>query len=150
MRFSCNKISSVARLLGFAGLLPFVALSALSCVVPVEHRPALVSSLRAYGVTIVSFLGAIHWGLTMAESPPKMQRLVWGVVPSLLAWLSLMVQAEIGLLIVAAVLLACLVVDFRIYPHYGLDHWLPMRLVLTLVATVATVVPAWSGLRLPA
>jgi len=103
-------------------------------------------SLLAYGVTIVSFLGAIHWGLTMIEHIPSKRQLFWGVVPSLLAWVSLMVQVEWGLLLVAAALLLCLVVDYQIYPDFGLDHWLGMRLILSIVAIVSTVLPALLGL----
>jgi hypothetical protein len=47
---------------------------------------------------------------------------------------------------VAVVLLLCLVVDYQIYPEFGLDHWLGMRLVLSVVATVSTVLPALLGL----
>ena len=77
-----------------------------------------------------------------------MQQLAWGVVPSLIGWISLMVPVEIGLCIVAAVLLSCLVMDYKIYPRYGLDRWLGMRLVLSLVAMVCTLLPALAGLRL--
>jgi hypothetical protein len=57
-----------------------------------------------------------------------------------------MVQVEWGLLLVAAVLLLCLVVDYQIYPDFGLDHWLGMRLILSIVAIVSTVLPALLGL----
>jgi hypothetical protein len=70
---------------------------------------------------------------------------------SLLAWISLLLQVEPGLLLVAFVLLACLVVDYKTYPLYGLDHWLPMRLHLSIVAVVFTGLPALldlSGLAL--
>jgi len=146
MRFSSQNISSVGRLLGYSGLVPFVVLATLSFTVPSAHRPAVVYSLLAYGVTIVSFMGAIHWGLTMIENIPNKQQLVWGVVPSLLAWISLMVPVEFGLLLLAAVLLVCLVVDYKIYPNFGLDHWLRMRLILSTVAIVSTVLPALFGL----
>jgi len=148
MRFSNNKISLTGRLLGYAGLIPFVTLAALSFMVSSAHRPAAIFSLLAYGVTIVSFLGAIHWGLTMVENIPGTQQLIWGVVPSLLGWVSLMLPVELGLLSVAAVLLLCLVVDYKIYPHFGLHHWLAMRLVLTIVASVSSVLPALFGLGL--
>jgi len=148
MRFSNNKISLSVRLLGYAGLIPFVTLAALSFLVSSAHRPAVTFSLLAYGVTIVSFLGAIHWGLTMVENIPNTQQLIWGVVPSLLAWVSLMLPVEFGLLLVAAVLLFCLVVDYKIYPHFGLHRWLAMRLVLTIVASVSSVLPALLGLGL--
>ena len=138
----------MGRLLAYAGLIPFIALAALGFLVSFDHRPAVFFSLLAYGVTVVSFLGAIHWGLTMVENMPNAQQLLWGVVPSLIAWISLLVQVEWGLLLVAAVLLFCLVVDYKIYPHFGLNHWLPMRLILTIVASVSSVLPALFGLGL--
>jgi len=148
MRFSSNNISSTGRLLGYGGLAPFIGLSALSFMVSPAQRPAVVFSLLAYSATIISFLGAIHWGLTMVENIPSKQQLVWGVVPSLLAWISLMVQGEWGLLLVAAVLLMCLAIDAKIYPYFGLHHWLGMRLTLSIVAIVSVVFPALDGLGL--
>ena len=146
MRFSNSRTPSAALLLGFCGLVPFVTLSALSFVVSSAHRPAVTFSLLAYGATIVSFLGAIHWGLAMVENVPSKRQLFWGVLPSLLAWVSLLVQVEWGLLVVAAVLLLCLVLDYQIYPDFGLDHWLGMRLILSIVAMISTVLPALLGL----
>ena len=122
MRSSSNNISPAVLMLAYLGLVPFIALAALSFLVSPTHRPTIIFSLLAYGVTIISFLGAIHWGLTMIENPPNKQQLVWGVVPSLLAWISLMIEVEFGLLLVAAVLLMCLVVDYKIYPGFGLEH----------------------------
>jgi hypothetical protein len=122
MRNSSNNISPAVLMLAYLGLVPFIALAALSFLVSPTHRPTIIFSLLAYGVTIISFLGAIHWGLTMIENPPNKQQLVWGVVPSLLAWISLMIEVEFGLLLVAAVLLMCLVVDYKIYPGFGLEH----------------------------
>jgi predicted ferric reductase len=148
MRFSSNRISFVGYLLGLGGLVPFIGLAALSFTVSPAQRPAVIFSLLAYSATIISFLGAIHWGLTMVENLPSTQQLVWGVVPSLLAWISLMVQGEWGLLLVAAVLLLCLAVDYRTYPHFGLHHWSGLRLTLSMVAIVSVVLPALHGLGL--
>ena len=142
MRNSSNNISPSVRLLAYSGLVPFIALAALSFLVSPAQRPTVIFSLLAYGATIVSFLGAIHWGLTMIENPPNKRQLVWGVVPSLLAWMSLMIEVEFGLSLVAAVLLMCLVVDYKIYPGFGLEHWLRMRLILSIVAITCTVLPA--------
>ncbi|MFM9989829.1 MAG: DUF3429 domain-containing protein [Burkholderiaceae bacterium] len=142
MRYSSNKISAVGRLLGYGGLVPFISLAAFSFFVSPAHRPAVIFSLLAYAVTIVSFLGAIHWGLTMIENNPSKQQLVWGVAPSLMGWISLMVQVELGLLLVAAVLFLCLIIDWKIYPNFELDHWLRMRLILSIVAIISTVLPA--------
>ena len=53
-----------------------------------------------------------------------------------------MIEVEFGLSLVAAVLLMCLVVDYKIYPGFGLEHWLRMRLILSIVAITCTVLPA--------
>ena len=136
------KIPSVARLLGMGGLVPFVALATLSFLVSPAHKPTVMFGLLAYGSTIISFLGATHWGFTMLDARPLRGQLLWGVCPSLLAWISLLLQVETGLLLVAFVLFVCLVVDYKTYPRYGLQHWLPIRLHLSIVAMVSTGLPA--------
>jgi hypothetical protein len=78
MRFSSNNISPAVRLLAYSGLVPFIGLAALSFLVSPAQRPTVIFSLLAYGATIVSFLGAIHWGLTMIE-PPQINHNWFGV-----------------------------------------------------------------------
>jgi hypothetical protein len=95
----------------------------------------------AYGATIISFLGAIHWGLTMMEDSPSMVRLVWGVIPSLAAWLSLIFSTHVGLAIESLVLWACFWMDYKTYPRFNLSAWLKLRFVLTLVASLSLLTP---------
>jgi hypothetical protein len=137
-----NKASNLkepcqtSRLLGYAGLIPFVALSAVFCIFPDSiYKDIVIFSLLAYGVTIVSFLGAIHWGLTMQQTTPNRFLLVWGVIPSLLGWISLLLGSVNGLLLLAATLWLCFAVDYKIYPKFGLQDWMSMRFVLTAVAS---------------
>lgn len=127
-----------ARRLGFGGLIPFVTLAAaLWLAWPGDWAMARMA-LLAYGATIASFLGAIHWGLVMREGPAQaVPSLVWGVLPSLLGWVALLLSPATGLVLIAALLWACFAVDRTLYPHYQLQAWLPMRLRLTLVASVS-------------
>jgi len=126
-----------AARLGYAGLLPFLALAVAAWAAPVAYRAQAAFALLAYGATIASFLGAIHWGLAM-RSPlnPQPGPFVWGVFPSLVAWVALLLPISQGLVTVALVLGMCMAVDRRSYPAYGLGEWLAMRLRLTLVATI--------------
>jgi fumarate reductase subunit D len=126
-----------AARLGYTGLLPFVALAVAAWSAPAAYRAQATFALLAYGATIASFLGAIHWGLAM-RSPlnPQPGPFVWGVFPSLVAWVALLLPVSQGLVTVALVLGMCLAVDRRSYPAYGLEEWLAMRLRLTLVATI--------------
>jgi hypothetical protein len=131
-----------AKLLGYAGLIPFVALSALQCFLSTSpHREIFTLSLVAYGASIVSFLGAIHWGFAMQQVAPNRLLLLWGVVPSLLGWLSVVLGSTSGLLILTTTLWLCFVIDYRIYPKFELAQWLVMRFILTTVASVSLAAP---------
>lgn len=129
-----------AARLGYAGLLPFIALAAASWLAPAAYRAPAAFALLAYGASIASFLGAIHWGLAMrGPLTPQPGPFVWGVFPSLTAWAALLLPLWQGLLTMALLLGICLAVDRRSYPAYGLNDWLGMRLHLTLVAAACLI-----------
>jgi len=135
-----KKISPAAFKLGIAGLIPFIVLAGLSFAPPSTYKDVILLCLLAYAASISSFLGAIHWGLTMRDVNPDGMYLIWGVIPSLIAWISLMLNPDFGLWLITALLWVCLIIDAKIYPTYGLSHWLPMRLFLTTTASVACLV----------
>jgi Protein of unknown function (DUF3429) len=127
-----------ARRLGVGGLIPFVGLAAALWLAWSGGWPLAGTALLGYGATIASFLGAIHWGLAMREgSATPVPSLLWGVVPSLLSWVALLLGPALGLLLIAALLWSCFAVDRALYPRYQLQAWLPMRLWLTLVASAS-------------
>ena len=127
-----------ARRLGFAGLIPFVGLAVALWLAPPGGWSLAGVALVGYGATIASFLGAIHWGLVMRDGPAQsVISLLWGVVPSLLGWMALLLGGAPGLLLIAALLWTCFAVDRVLYPRYQLHAWLPMRLRLTLVASTS-------------
>ena len=132
-----------AMLLGYGGLVPFVALALVTWVAKDSRQAQAEFALLAYGATILSFLGGIHWGLALRDPiAPSVERLAWGVVPSLLAWGALLWGAGGGLWLLAAGLMACWAVDRSVYPRFGLEGWLAMRLHLTAVASLSCVTAA--------
>lgn len=130
-------VPDTARLLGHAGLLPF-GFGAL--VVWVGLAPDLHSfvtlAMSAYAGLIVSFLGGIHWGLAFRHSAPPASLLVWGVLPSLVAWMAVMMPPFAGLVVHGAMLVVCYLVDRRVYPVQGVGHWLTLRFRLSAVAAL--------------
>jgi hypothetical protein len=70
--------SLAARCLGFGGLIPFVGLAATLWLVPSASQPLWAAALLGYGATICSFLGAIHWGLTMRDGLSHVLRRCFG------------------------------------------------------------------------
>ncbi len=138
MKLDTLHPSPWARRLGFGGLIPFVSLAAALFLVPQADRPQAGLALLGYGATITSFLGAIHWGLVMRDAPaPYLPSLLWGVVPSLLSWVALLLGPTQGLVLIAALLWVCFAADRALYPRDRLQAWLPMRLQLTLVASAS-------------
>jgi hypothetical protein len=137
-----------ATWLGAGGLIPFAVL-ALALWWPASGQQGAIShALASYGATIASFLGAIHWGLAMRDrSGAGAGPYLWGVTPSLLAWLALLLPPAEGLLGLAVLLGVCLLVDQRRYPHYQLRAWLPLRRRLTLVASLNCLAGAVGLLR---
>lgn len=132
--------------MGIGGLIPFVGLALLVWFGPAAYRPSTITALLGYGASILSFLGAIHWGLGMGDSSRAGPSLwIWGVVPSLIAWVALLVTPAIGLGLVAAGLVACLAVDSRVYPRFAMAAWLPLRNILTGVASVCCLAGAWGA-----
>ena len=137
-----RRPSLLARGLGFGGLIPFVVLAGALWLGPPGGRDFVGMALLGYGATIVSFLGAIHWGLVMQNPVRPATALVWGVLPSLLGWGALMLGPGPGLALIAVLLWVCFAVDRAVYPQHRLQGWLPMRLALTLVASVSCLAAA--------
>jgi hypothetical protein len=134
-----------AQMLGYAGLIPFIVLS-LGCLLLVgDQQLQAARALLAYGAVIVSFLGAVHWGLpVIGQAGSKaVVRLAWGVTPALLAWVALLLPLQAGLALLVAGLLAAYLADRRWL--VAQDWYLHLRKRLTLVA-VLSVCAGWVSL----
>lgn len=129
--------SALVRWLGYGGLVPFVGGALGVGLLNAPHSAIAANALASYGATIGSFLGAIYWGLGMRETAPGSGWAVWGVTPSLVAWVALQLPSSPGMVVLGLLLLTCYAVDRKAYPRYALAHWLPMRLHLTVIASLA-------------
>jgi hypothetical protein len=135
-------LTPAALRLGYAGLLPFGVGALLVWLVREDAHPYVALALAAYGAVIVSFLGGIHWGLAFRHAEPPTHLLAWGVVPSIVAWLAVMMPPSAGLVILGAMLVACYAVDRRLYAEEGVAHWLTLRFRLSAVASLCCLIGA--------
>jgi Protein of unknown function (DUF3429) len=126
--------SPLALKLGYAGLAPFVLGALLVWLVNDAAHPYVTLALSAYAALIVSFLGGIHWGIGFQLPAPPPTLFAWGVLPSLAAWLAVVMPPSAGLVVEGVMLVLCYLVDRRIYPEHGLAHWLTLRFRLSAVA----------------
>jgi predicted lysophospholipase L1 biosynthesis ABC-type transport system permease subunit len=140
-----TKVPTSARWLGGLGAVPFIGLAGMLPFLTGSPRIFISHALVAYGATILSFLGGVHWGLAIGspdnsgrEKLPA--RLILSVIPSLAGWAALLVADATGLLILALAIAMMLWVDLRATRLNEAPSWYPkLRIPLTCVV-VATLV----------
>jgi hypothetical protein len=64
------------------------------------------------------------------------------VVPSLVAWVAVLMPAYAGLVVHGVMLMVCYLVDRRVYPAQGAAAWLTLRFRLTAVASLSCFIGA--------
>jgi hypothetical protein len=139
--------------LGYGGLIPFALLAALLWLVEPGLQGFVAIALAGYAALIAAFLGGIHWGIGWSagvlgnvrrSSQPHAQRrhFLWGVVPSLLAWLGLLMPPYAGLAWLGFVLMLSYLADRSLYAHAGLQRWLTLRFRLSAVASLSCFIGA--------
>jgi Protein of unknown function (DUF3429) len=138
-------LKQVAWALTLGGLIPFFGLAAVGAWMPV-HAELAFRALIAYGMVILSFVGAIHWGAVFNKANYQGGwPLVWGVIPSLWAWVTGLYPPHLQPLWLVAGLLLALGVDMVAYRRYGFPVWvLSMRWVATIGASLSLVALAFN------
>lgn len=144
---SDTKIPLSVLLPGLAGLIPFVVLS-LSELLSLGLPPVIsLLAFNTYGAVILSFVGAIWWGLAAATSQrvPRGIMFYWSVVPALIGWFATLVAPDVGVLMLSAGFILQWLGDawlVRAYPRVA-PRWLfPLRTILT-AGVLATMAIAW-------
>jgi hypothetical protein len=124
--------------LGYGGLIPFVVLTA-AFLLDRHHGLLWSDALIGYGAVILSFVGALHWAFAMTlpdlTEQQRTARFVWSVVPALLAWPALLVDATMASFLLVPGFVAHYLQDRRLVRSQSLPDWfLPLRFRLTSVA----------------
>jgi len=138
-------IPSSAALLGYFGVLPFAAGAAimvLDGVGPISAATAQVA-LVAYGAVILSFLGGIRWGagLRIRDEDMRGRVLALSVIPSLIAWVALLMPALYALGLLVAAFVAQGAWDVRSTQDGHFPRWFgQLRIRLTLMVTLILIV----------
>jgi hypothetical protein len=98
-----ERVPVAPAVLSAAGLVPFVACTAGLWLLEEPRRHAALTLLCAYGAVILSFVGAVHWGMAMrGESAAPGRAMTFSVVPALLGWFALSIPPAGGLAVLAA------------------------------------------------
>lgn len=133
-----------ARMLGYAGLIPFITLAIVALAGGAEVADQARSSAIAYGVAILSFMGGCRWGFAAAGlgEGPQVEPLARSVAPALLGWVALILSPKIGAagtaMLLIAGFLALYADDRRAQAMGGAPAWwTSLRLPLTAGATLS-------------
>jgi vacuolar-type H+-ATPase subunit I/STV1 len=134
-------IPPIVSWLGYGGLFPFVAL-AVAVWVDSSISSLWRGALLGYGAVILSFVGALHWGIAMSQSDMTAHQrthcFVWSVVPALMAWIALLITTRHGVALMVVGFLIHFWQDWRLAKLVDMPDWyLPLRLRLTFVACAA-------------
>lgn len=142
---SANHVAVIGGLLG---LLPFWGLAFASMLAQAEFATASINYLMNYAALILTFVGAIWWGIALS-SPQKLIEPVlrsfmfgWSLVPCLLAWFLLSLVPQATLVGLACLLVFQLLLDFIfLWRAQLIAQWFwRLRIVLTLGAVPALLV----------
>jgi hypothetical protein len=131
----------LAKVLGYSGLVPFIFFSSLNWLdytfVKDPHY-----YLMTYAAIILSFMGAIHWGVAMSvESDRKNYQLGISVIPPLLAWLALLLPEIYGYsILIISFSLLCLLDKAQNKRGVFPEWYYPMRVILTTVVVLCLII----------
>jgi len=118
-----------------------VALALLAAFDSGAHRTFLLTALTEYAAIILAFVGALQWGYAVRRDARGIQAWLqygWSVMPALIAWLSLQLPTRAGLMMQAAALCACFVVENAMARLDRIPEWFKsLRGMLTVVAALS-------------
>ena len=128
----------LAMLMGIGGLIPFFlcAGAAHSGTAPWPDIALIICGI--YGAVILSFIGAVHWGLAM-HGDRKPLWFVWSVIPALYAWQPVVfLDSRLALLTLVPGFMVTWSVDHHATAAGLLPTWyMRLRHMLTLGASIA-------------
>lgn len=130
----------LARVLSFAGALPFLAAIAALLVAPALATAHVWQAVVAYGAVIASFVSGIHWGLFLyRERGLPLNLFISSNLCALAAWAALLVPSRQGaVLLLIAVFATLFAIDHRLFAAKAHAHWFyKLRAAVTVVVVAA-------------
>ncbi len=134
-----HSISKLAGILGYAGLIPFIGLTVFMFLVDGDSAIFARFAFQAYAAIILTFIGGVHWGLVVNKNDQGNTQLVIiaSVVPSLLAWVSILLPLPIALAMLLFSFLLLFFYEYRyLWPVYFPAWYRKLRSVLTGVVSL--------------
>lgn len=141
---SDRAIPKIVLWLGYGGLVPFVASVVAFWAAPLRLHGFVLYSLLTYSAVILSFMGAIHWGLAMRdEGVSSPLQLGLSVVPPLVGWVALALSPMMSFAVLIIAFIVLYVADAHAARRGLAPSWYPrLRLPLTVIVVLCLVTSA--------
>lgn len=136
-----STVPAIATILGYAGLIPFIAFASGLWLAPVQYLPDIHHALLTYAAIILSFIGAIHWGSAI-ELKNHQQKFQLGisVLPPLLGWLALLMPLTYSYTILVIAFFVLCIYDSQMTKYGLLPGWYPtLRVPLTTIVVITLI-----------
>lgn len=132
-----ERVPRSAAVLAGGGLIPFIAGTAGLWFGEPAWFDFLSMALVTYGAVILSFMGAIHWGVNlMIGYPPGGARFAQSVIPALMGWAATLVPLAMALPTLLAGFIMVYVWDLGAVRDGLIAPWYrKMRTVLTVAVS---------------
>jgi hypothetical protein len=144
-----SSIPLPALLLGFAGLIPPVVLTAVALLDLGLFAPSTPGFVRTYAAVILSFIGGSWWAFALREERPSALLLTMAVLPSLAGWAAIFwFFPPQALFALAAMLVLTLAVDaLLVRRRLASRWWMKLRVPLSLVLALCCLLSGWDLVR---
>ncbi|NJC05681.1 hypothetical protein GGQ97_001474 [Sphingomonas kaistensis] len=144
-----TKVPLPALLLGFAGLIPPVGLTAVALLDLGLFAPSTPGFVLTYAAVILSFLGGSWWGFVSRQEQPGWVLLGIAVLPALAGWAAIFsFQPPAALFALAAALVATLAVDaLLVRRRLAPGWWMKLRVPLSLLLALCCALSGWVLVR---
>ena len=141
--YSKNLSSKLIFILSVLGLIPFL-LGLIDIWINKENLFFLINLTKYYGSIILTFLGAVYWGIIINDSYKnllcdkiKMYIILWSIIPSFWAILILIFNHNITIIILALCFIFVQIVDELVINYFKFPVWyLLLRRILTIVVVL--------------
>ena len=138
-----KRNSKLIALLSILGLLPFF-FGLIDLFLNKDNLFFVINLPKYYGSIILTFLGAIYWGIILNDShknliPDKVKTYIicWSIIPSLWSSLILIFNHNITIIILAICYIIVQFVDEFVTKYFKFPIWyLFLRRLLTIIVTL--------------
>ena len=133
-----------AKIFGFSGLSPFLILALSTWIFPDPYRLLAFDILVHYAAVILSFVGAVYWGLALCNSNNKSKSekqmwimFGWSIIPALIAWIATQMVLSAALLVLILGFVSAFIFDLWSGKRKEIPLWyLKLRKSLTLIVVI--------------